>query len=184
MNKLHSNSTFKGELGIGSYIGPRSYISGKIGNYTSIGPDVKVISGTHPYTDPFVSTSPVFYSLQKQNGNTFSKTQQFDERLMIDADTGVSVSIGNDCWLGDRVLIIGGVTIGHGAMVLAGAVVTKDIPPYAIAGGVPAKVVKYRFDEETIAFLQSFKWWNKDEDWLKMNIDLMNNLDKLKNECN
>lgn len=182
MNKLHANSTFKGQLGVGSYIGPRSNISGKIGNFTSIGPDVKIISGTHPYKIPFVSTSPVFYSLQKQNGITLTKTQRFDESLMFDKVQGFSVSIGHDCWIGDRVLVIGGVCIGNGAMILAGSIVTKNIPPFAIAGGVPAKVIKYRFDQDTINFLESFKWWNKDVSWMMKNIELMNDMEKLKNE--
>jgi acetyltransferase-like isoleucine patch superfamily enzyme len=182
MNKLHSNSNFKGQLGLGSYIGPRTHFSGEIGNFSSIGPDVKVISGTHPYKHPFVSTSPAFYSLRKQNGSTLTKTQRFDETLMLDKEQGITVSIGHDCWLGDRVLVIGGVSIGNGAMILAGSIVTKNIPPFAIVGGVPAKIIKYRFDQSTIDFLETFKWWDNDVYWLKNNIELMNNMDKLKNE--
>ena len=182
MNKLHSNAYFKGRLGLGSYLGPRTHLSGRVGNFVSIGPDVKVISGTHPYNFPFVSTSPAFYSLRKQNGSTFTKTQRFDETLMFDKEQGITVSIGHDCWLGDRVLIIGGVSIGNGAMILAGSIVTKNIPPFAIAGGIPAKIIKYRFDQSTINFLETFQWWDKDVGWLKNNIELMNDMDKLKNE--
>jgi hypothetical protein len=70
--------------------------------------------------------------------------------------------IGNDVWIGDRVVIMSGVKIGDGAIVAAGAVVTKDVPPYAIVGGVPARVIKYRFDEKTIHRLLDLQWWRYD----------------------
>lgn len=70
--------------------------------------------------------------------------------------------VGNDVWIGDRVIIMGGVKIGDGAIVAAGAVVTKDVPPYAVVGGVPAKIIKYRFDEATIKELLQLKWWDYD----------------------
>lgn len=180
MNKLHPKSYFGGRLGYGSYIGPSSNILGNIGKYTSIAPDVKVLNGKHPYTTPFVSTNPAFFSLRKQNGSTFTTKQRFNELLYMDKEKTYSVVIGNDCWIGERVLIIGGVTVGDGAVILAGAVVTKDVPPYAIVGGVPSKILKYRYDEDTIAFLLKFKWWDKDLVWLKENIDAMNDIDLLK----
>lgn len=83
-------------------------------------------------------------------------------------------------WIGSRVLIVGGVTIGDGAVVLTGAVVTKDVPPYAIVGGVPAKIIRYRYDEETVKFMLRIKWWNMPEKWLKENWRLLNDMDKLK----
>ena len=92
--------------------------------------------------------------------------------------------IGNDVWIGENVFFQGGVIIGDGAVVLAGAVVTKNVPPYAIVGGVPAKVLKYRYDEETIKFLLGFKWWDKDVNWLRDNWQLLCDIDKLKNEKN
>ncbi|WP_405294427.1 CatB-related O-acetyltransferase [Algibacter sp. Ld11] len=184
MNKLHPNSFFGGELGFGSYIGPNSNILGKIGRYTSIAPDVKVLNGIHPFTNPFVSTSPVFFSLRKQNGGTFTSKQRFEELRFMDKSEKYSAIIGNDCWIGERVLIVGGVTIGDGAVVLAGAVVTKDVPPYAIVGGVPSKTLKYRYKEDMIKFLLDFKWWNKKEAWLKENIELMNDMQKLEKKYN
>jgi acetyltransferase-like isoleucine patch superfamily enzyme len=180
MSKLYPNSSFNGKLGFGSYIGPRSKVHADIGRYTSIGPDVKVIEGTHPYTYPYVTTSPCFFSIAKQNGDTYTNFQLFDEQLKLGGDSNVPVKIGSDCWVGDRVLIIGGVTIADGAMILAGAVVTKDIPPFAIVGGVPAKILNYRYDKETIDFLLKFKWWDKDAVWLKHNAGLMNNMENLK----
>lgn len=72
------------------------------------------------------------------------------------------VKIGNDVWIGSHVFIKGGVTIGDGAVIAAHAVVTKDIPPYAIVGGCPARIIRYRFDEETIRELREMQWWNYD----------------------
>lgn len=80
---------------------------------------------------------------------------------------GTNIEIGNDVWFGASCLVLKGVTIGSGAVIGAGAVVTKDIPPYAIVAGNPAKVVKYRFDEETIARLLAAKWWDRDIDLIK-----------------
>ena len=80
---------------------------------------------------------------------------------------GRYAKIGNDVWIGEDVKIIGGVTIGDGAIVATGATVTKDVPPYAIVGGVPAKVIRYRFDMPTIDFLLKDKWWDKPVDWIK-----------------
>lgn len=169
MNKLYPNSFFSGELGFGSYIADNSTIYAKVGRYTSIAQDVKVLIGTHPYTHPYVSTSPVFFSNKKQNGSTYTKEQKFQELRYIDKEETYSVNIGNDCWIGERALIIWGVKIGDGAVVLAGAVVTKDVPPFSVVGGVPAKVLSYRYNKETIDFLLKFKWWNKGEKWIIKN---------------
>ena len=77
--------------------------------------------------------------------------------------------IGNDVWIGLNATILDGVTIGDGAIVAAGAVVTKDVPPYAVVGGVPAKIIKYRFTESQIDFLLKFRWWEKDRKWIQQN---------------
>ena len=74
--------------------------------------------------------------------------------------------------------IMDGVSIGNGAVVAAGAVVTKDVPPYAIVGGVPAKIIKYRFTPDQIEFLQQFKWWNMPEDWIRENWQMFEDIEK------
>ena len=88
--------------------------------------------------------------------------------------------IGNDCWLGSDVTLIGGVEIHDGAVVLAHAVVTKDVPSYAIVGGVPARVIGYRYNEETIQFLQKIQWWNNSLEWFDENWHLLNDIEGLK----
>jgi acetyltransferase-like isoleucine patch superfamily enzyme len=180
MNKIYANTHFSGDMGFGSYIGPNSSLAAKIERFTSIASFVRCNHGRHPMSKPFVTTCPAFYSLLKQNGNTFIAKQCYEEHIFADREKKYSLIIGNDCWIGEGVFIVGGITIGDGAVVLAHAVVTKNVPPYAIVGGVPAKILKYRYDEETIKFLLDLKWWNKDISWLKRNADLLCNMDKLR----
>lgn len=86
-------------------------------------------------------------------------------------------TIGNDVWIGWGVLIKGGVTIGNGAVIGARSVVTKDVPPYAVVAGVPAKVIKYRFEQEKIDLLQQLQWWDWDIDQIYENLDRLRNFD-------
>lgn len=177
-NKIYPYTNFEGQMGYGSYIGPYCEIKANIGRFTSIAPYVRTNRGVHPVTVPYATTCPMFFSTRKQNGQTFADTIVFKEVKEIP-------QIGNDVWIGENVFIQSGIIIGDGAVVLAGAVVTKPIPPYAIAGGVPAKVLKYRYDEETIKFLLELKWWNKDVEWLRANWQLLCDIDKLrKHETN
>ena len=90
------------------------------------------------------------------------------------------ITIGNDCWIGVRVFFTGGIHVGDGAVVLSGAVVTKDVPPYAVVGGVPAKIIKFRYNQETINWLLKVQWWNRPLEWLRENSELMCNINKLK----
>lgn len=173
-NKISIGSNFSGKMGFASYIGRHSHIEGTIGRFTSIGDYVGFNRGKHPITNPYVSTSPMFYSLRQQNGHTFAKEQLFNE-------TGEDVIIGNDCWIGERVFLVSGVNVGDGAVVYAGAVVTKDVPPYAVVAGVPARIIKYRYDNETIEFLLRLKWWNFEISWLKDNWRLLTDIQSLKN---
>ncbi len=172
-NAISAQSYFYGHMGYGSYISENCHIEGDIGKFTSIAPGVRTHRGIHPTRTPFASTSPMFFSLRKQNGHTFATKQMFKEMTE-------PITIGNDCWICSNVFIAGGVKIGDGAVVYAGAVVTRDVPPYAIVGGVPAKIIRYRYDEDTINFLLKFKWWDRPIDWLKENWMLLNDIEKLK----
>lgn len=80
------------------------------------------------------------------------------------------IVVGNDVWIGYEAVILAGVTIGAGAIIGTRAVVTKDVPPYTIVGGVPAKPIRKRFDENTIAALESIRWWDRDEEWIRRHI--------------
>ena len=181
--QLHPYVKFCGRLGYGSYIGPYSKISAHIGRFTSIASYVCTVAGRHAYQAPFATTCPMFFSLNpnhSQSGSTFATEQLFEELKFAVPEKQLDVEIGNDVWIGEQAMIIGGVHIADGAVVLAGAVVTKNVPPYAIVGGVPAKIIRYRYDEETISFLLQAQWWNNTEDWFKENWKLLTDIDKLK----
>lgn len=180
MNVFHRGVTFKGKLGYGSYIGERSNLNAVIGRFCSISSDVKTISGTHP-TAEFVSTHPCFFSTKKQAGFTCVNKNLFNEDVFADEDRHL-VQIGNDVWIGSDVLILPGVHIGDGAVVAAGAVVTKDVEPYSIVAGVPAKIIRYRFEnEETRNRLLEIKWWDMPPSWILDHADLFRNVDLLLN---
>ena len=176
-NVIGNNTWFCGNMGYGTYICNDCSIIGNIGRFCSIAPEVKNTLGVHPISEPYVSTSPMFFSLRKQTGKTFAKKQLFEELKE-------PIEIGHDCWIGQRVFIVGGVKIGIGAVVLAGAVVTKDVPPYSIVGGVPAKGLKYRYDDDTIKFLLKSEWWNRPIDWLEANYELFCDIDEFKRAIN
>jgi len=156
------------ELGFGSYISEFSYFQKtKIGRYTSIGPNVRCVFGKHP-SHTFVSTHPSFFSTRKQVGFSYTDTQLFQEFAdPVIPNTDFTIAIGNDVWIGANVAILDGVTIGDGAIIAANALVNKDIEPYSIYGGVPAKHIKKRFEQNEIDFLMQLKWWDKPKKWIE-----------------
>lgn len=134
-----------------------------IGSFCNISADNVTIAGNHPIT--MVST----------NTFTYSKKIGF-----VDQDKSIShiantrkINIGHDVWVGANVILLPGVTIGHGAVVAAGAVVSKDVPPYAIVGGIPAKVIKYRFEPSVIDGLLKSNWWDWSDAKIKRHIQYM-----------
>lgn len=126
------------------------------------------------------SRYPGFYSASTTDAVSFVKTQKFEEFKYIDEDKKFLSSIGNDVWIGTDAVIMQGVTVGDGAVVAAGALVTKDVPPYAIVGGVPAKIIRYRFSESDIQFLMELKWWEKDIEWIKKYADYFADIEQMK----
>jgi acetyltransferase-like isoleucine patch superfamily enzyme len=144
-----------------SYVGRKSTIvCADIGKYCSIANDVVIGMGIHPLHT--ISTSPLFIS--KKNGTSHSWT---NENIIEEYKR---VSIGHDVWIGSKVIVMGGVKIGNGAVIGCGAIVTKDIPDYGVAVGVPAQIIKYRFEPPMIEALQKLQWWDLPETKLKNNI--------------
>jgi len=138
-------------LGRFSYVAREAFLADvTVGAFASLGPRSLLGCGEHPVD--LVSTAPVFYSTLRQCGVTFAPSPHPAERRTI--------SLGNDVWLGAQVFVRDGVTIGDGAIVAAGAIVTSDVPPYAIFGGVPAKLIRYRFPAAAIARLLALQWWH------------------------
>lgn len=152
-------------LGYGTYVHKYSMLAHvKIGRFSAIGENVNIKLFEHPVH--MVSTAPCFY--HKENRlKTFVKEDYYDDLKSIEED--YSVVIGNDVWVGSGAYIKSGIRIGDGAVIGAGAVVTKDVEPYAIVGGIPAKVIRYRFPREQIEALLDIKWWDKDDKWLEEN---------------
>jgi acetyltransferase-like isoleucine patch superfamily enzyme len=157
--KLYENTSFVGsELGDFSYIAVGTQINNAIiGKFCSIGPGCRIGLPDHPTN--MISTHPAFFSTRKQCGITFVDKDYFLE-------TGKMIIIGNDVWIGAKVMIKGGVRVGDGAILGVGAIVVKDVEPYSIVGGVPAKHIRFRFSEAEIKKLQDLKWWDKKIDWL------------------
>jgi chloramphenicol O-acetyltransferase type B len=137
-----------------SYIARETHLNDvAIGSFASIGPRTLLGCGEHP--SGFISTAPVFYSTRRQCGTTFAPTDLFAERKRI--------VLGHDVWLGAHVFVRDGLTIGDGAIIAAGSVVTQDVAPYAIVGGVPAKLIRMRFSDDEVKRLLALQWWNWDE---------------------
>lgn len=134
----------------------------KIGKFCSIACGAKFLFTSANHTMKSLSTYPF---------PIFFEEWELDGKDIRDAwDNKGDIVIGNDVWIGYEAVVLSGVTIGDGAIIGTRALVTKDVPPYTIVGGVPAKPIRKRFDEETIQKLEEIRWWNWEEDRIKRNI--------------
>lgn len=165
---VHHSSEIRSyiEIGHGTYINGGVRILGtskiKIGKYCAIGSGVRIISSNHD-----ISHANLQYNFENKHF-----------RRNVDVSKG-PVTIGNNVWVGDLVIVLSGVHIGDGSVLAAGAIVTRDVPPYAIVAGNPAKILRFRFNKTIIKQLLNIKWWNWSERKIKLNnsffdIDLSN----------
>jgi acetyltransferase-like isoleucine patch superfamily enzyme len=164
------------QVGRSTYIASNSSIQcAKIGRFCAIGDNVRICLGNHP-SKTIVSIHPCFYSTYGQGSPEYLNRQIFEQHKYIDYEKKYVVEIGNDVWIGNNVNIMDGITIGDGAIIGLGAVVTRDVDPYSIVTGIPARHLRYRFDEKQMQFLLKFRWWNKDEEWIKKNSHLFSDI--------
>jgi acetyltransferase-like isoleucine patch superfamily enzyme len=145
-------------LGDHTYVQKHSTIlDSEIGKFCSIAGGAFVGIPQHAMSG--VSTHPAFYLRNTPLAKTFSEEDSFapSKRTII----------GNDVWIGENAMVMGGVKVGTGAVIGTAAVVTRDVPDYAIVAGAPAKILRYRFSPEVVHDLLGSKWWDCDEEWLE-----------------
>ncbi len=142
---------------------------------------MQVIIGGGEHPSDFVSTHPAFYSPSEQAGFTFVSQSHFTEYPTIEGST-YQVIVGHDVWMGNRVIVMNGVRVGHGAIIGAGALLTRDAEPYGIYAGIPARLLRHRFDEPTRRALLASAWWEKDWDWLRAHAHLFPDVERFLSE--
>jgi len=163
---------FKNVTLMSSSLGAYSYIqsgsvacNAEIGNFCSIASGVNI--GLPQHSISSVSSHPVFYLKNTPLPKKFSDQDFFS--------TTKKTVIGHDVWIGQNSIIMTGLNIGTGAVIGAGAVVTRDVPAYAVVGGIPARIIKYRFEEKMRSVLLSSKWWEMPDKLLEKNFLLFQN---------
>lgn len=173
-NNYIAGELYECQFGYGSYVHKNSVLKNvKVGKFCAIAEDVNIRLFQHP--THMVAVSPCFYR-KEHTLKTFVEEDYYED--LQNVQEGFSVVIGNDVWIGQGVSIKSGITVGDGAVIGAGAVVTRDIAPYAIVGGVPAKLIRYRFTEKQIEALLKIKWWDKDCRWFGENGKYFVDIDK------
>ena len=154
---------FCSRVGDYSYICPGTQLTcAEVGKFCSVATGCLIGLAGHNLQG--ISTSPVFTERDNPSGSCW--TEKHEENVLR------PVTIGNDVWIGVRVIILGGVKIGNGAVIGAGSVVTRDVPPYAVVAGAPARLIRYRFEEPVIRRLEELQWWNKSEEELRQLLPL------------
>jgi acetyltransferase-like isoleucine patch superfamily enzyme len=155
---------YEGAVVKNSRIGRCSYLSAArvsncdVGSFCSIGPQT-LIGGLGVHPTQWASSHPLFYSNRGQVGLTFCDRAHLDELPRT--------TIGHDVWIGAGAIVLDGVSVGDGAVIAAGAVVRSDVPPYAVVGGVPAKLLRRRFPEPIVERFLAAAWWNLPLDTLR-----------------
>lgn len=153
------------KLGKGSYTGTNTIIKfASIGKYCSLSWNLSIGGGSHDYTHTSMYTD-----------YWYKRTFGIELQQLAENKKNYKTFIGNDVWIGAGAQILSGITIGDGCVIGAGAIVTKDIPPYSIVTGIPGKIQRKRFDEDIIEMLLQLRWWDWSEDKIKNNIDLLRN---------
>lgn len=142
-----------------SFFVPHENVPVRIGSFCSVGPGVLFICAAEHRVDT-ATTFPI----------------QFVNGKIRNAPGTVGkgpITVGHDVWIGARCIILGGVTIGNGAVIGAGSIVTRDIAPYAVAVGNPARVIRYRFAPDIIERLQALQWWNWSDELIRDRVELL-----------
>lgn len=188
-NEYEQGTRYQNEVINGVNVGKYSYgvrkhcytgtLLKSIGAFCSLNDNISIGEMNHP--TKWITTHPIAY-LSKEHivgkegvAGILDTDQGFN---ITELEENGNIYIGNDVWIGTNVVILPGVTIGNGAIIAAGAVVTKDVPDYSVIGGVPAKVIKYRFSKEEIAILNKVCWWEWEDRTIIENIDLIRDTKK------
>ncbi len=182
-NAIINHTIIKGNIKIGNNSkitdGVELYGEIEIGKYTTInGPNTDLRSSVNKITIGNFCSIARYVTFQEYDHDFKKLTSYFvnanlkKQSSKLDIVSKGAITIGHDVWIGTHSVILSGANIGTGAVIAANSVVTTDIPPYSIVGGVPAKIIKYRFSDEIIAQLLNSKWWEKSEEEI---ITLYNN---------
>jgi acetyltransferase-like isoleucine patch superfamily enzyme len=172
-----SSAAINGDCAIGAftYLNPRVEITNsRLGRFCSIAPEVIINPGAHPTdwlsTHPF-TCDPSGVSAGMSNVPEYHQLAHSEPARSHNENRRAGTDIGHDIWIGHRAIIMGGLKIGTGAVVAAGAVVTHDVEPYSIVGGIPARHIKYRFTKAMIDRLLASEWWEYDLSLLGQSVD-------------
>jgi len=176
---LIKNSSLEGKITVGEkckLIGVRLKGEVTLGRYTSIfGPACDAYSLLNSISIGSFCSIARGVKIQEYNHNIdcpttyFIKANMFNDKSAVEQISSGPITVGSDVWIGADSLILSGTSIGTGAIVAANSVVTKDVPPYTIVGGSPAKHLRHRFDLETIEYLLKLRWWELPAEELQLN---------------